>query len=524
MTMYDQFKKLDIDFSQLGLGQGNAHSDYFCAPKGAKVIGWEGVDGIHYCFVKGFGETVFAVNPSNPPGNCVHPLAHNFEDFLRLLLACGSTAAVEQTWMWNRKEFDAFLESYPPDFEQRAAMDELRDKLSLTPMDDPYEYIIKVQSSFDYGNIPYSKEYYELVPEESEAQEPPERSDWKVYFANGFCNRHNGRDKPGQEIPVNKTFTWGDKVWHVPAVYVCGKGLVVDLCAEISPNRLRAFLDKWMPRYEESRPLTPEEEEQQNAENPMTMDYKPELTINGKKLRRRSGNGFGWMPMSCRSVEEQETYNQQNREAVWLMEHYGLDPELGWMFWRDSFPWATKTKPVLKTISLALSQEPVPVPGPRFTVSGAGDAVPFIHPVTGEAHTLRVMEYEAREMDTSHFQDEDKWEYPSHYTAMSYVIEPELPRESLTVRDCGQGDNPRAKPQDTVLGASGIVNGPVAACSVGIIGGADGPTVIILANGKTGQPRAACSALRFEPLKEVQWRMAFYQKTLENIEIDLPLL
>ncbi len=175
MTMYDKFKKLDIDFSRLGLGQGDTQSDYFCAPKGAKVIGWEGVDGIHYCFVKGFGETVFAVNPSNTPGDCVHPLAHNFEDFLRLLLACGSTAAVEQTWMWNRKEFDAFLESYPPDFEQRAALDELRDKLSLTPMDDPYEYIKKVQSSFDYGKIPYSKEYYELVPEESETREPPDR-------------------------------------------------------------------------------------------------------------------------------------------------------------------------------------------------------------------------------------------------------------------------------------------------------------------------------------------------------------
>ncbi|RAZ07218.1 hypothetical protein DK853_53380, partial [Klebsiella oxytoca] len=51
MTLYEKFKNLHIDFSSLGLEQGGSRSDYFCTPKGAKVIGWEGVDGIHYCFV-----------------------------------------------------------------------------------------------------------------------------------------------------------------------------------------------------------------------------------------------------------------------------------------------------------------------------------------------------------------------------------------------------------------------------------------------------------------------------------------
>lgn len=35
----------------------------------------------------------------------------------------------EQAWMWNRGEFDAFLETYPPTPEQRAALDGLRDGL-----------------------------------------------------------------------------------------------------------------------------------------------------------------------------------------------------------------------------------------------------------------------------------------------------------------------------------------------------------------------------------------------------------
>lgn len=503
MTMYEKYKKLDLDFSQLGLEPGDARSDYFCTPKGAEVIGWTGVDGIHCCFVKGFGEMVFAVNPSNLPGDYVHPLARSFEDFLRLILACGLDAA-EQAWMWNRGEFDAFVETYPPTQPQRAALDGIRDNLGLTPMEDPYGYIKGVQSGFDYGKIPYSKEYYELMPE-PEPEGPPERPEWKVYFENGFSSRHFGHDKPGREITVNKTFTWGGRVWHIPAVYACGKGLVVDVCVEIEPDTLRAFLEKWWPNGQEGRNFTPEEEEQQDAENPMTIRYQPTLTVNGKPQRRRSGNGFGWMPDSCRPPEERGQRSQQDWEAIWLMEHYGLDPEKGWSFLRESFPWTTKARPTLKTVSLSLEQSPVSVPGPRFTVSGAGDTVEFTHPVTGEAHTLHVVEYETQQMDAAHFQDTDQWEYPTHYTAMSFVVEPELPRQSLTVRDCGQGDCPRPKHSNTA--------GPTVASSVGII----------LASSKSGQPRAACSSLYFNSPEEIEWRMVFYQKTVEDIEIDLPL-
>lgn len=253
MTFYERYKKLDIDFSQLGLEPGDTRSDYFCTPKGAKVIGWEGVDGIHYCFIKGFGDMVFAVNPSNLPGDHVHPLARSFEDFLRLLLACGGTAALEQAHLWDRAQFDAFVEEYPPTSGQQAVLDVLREKLSLAPMDDPYGYIRAVQSSFDRSQIPYRRNYRDCVPEEPK---PLERPEWKVYFAGGFNSCHRGHDKPGAEIPVNARFTWGGRVWHVPAVYSCGQGLVVDLCAEVEPAALRSFMEKWQPRMEEGPALT----------------------------------------------------------------------------------------------------------------------------------------------------------------------------------------------------------------------------------------------------------------------------
>ena len=193
------------------------------------------------------------------------------------------------------------------------------------------------------------------------------------------------------------------------------------------------------------------------------------------------------------------------------------------MFWRESFPWATKTKPVVKTISLSLEQGPAAIPGPRFTVSGAGDTVEFTHPVTGEAHTLTVVEYEAQEVDLSGMPDSEGWDYPTHCTAMAYVVEPELPRRALTVRDNGQGDSPRPKPLEELgaMTAIGGADGPASACSIGIIGGADGPTVILLSSGKSGHPRGACSALRFEPPEKIEWRMVFYHQTVEGITLDL---
>ncbi len=91
---------------------------------------------------------------------------------------------------------------------------------------------------------------------------------------------------------------------------------------------------------------------------------------------------------------------------------YRLDAELGWVFWRQSFFWATPTKPKVKPLTLALSQERQAVPGPLVTVSGDGGTVTFTHPITGEKHTLRVVEYENQEVDLSRLAG-NGFEYPT---------------------------------------------------------------------------------------------------------------
>ena len=106
---YTEFKRMHIDLGALGAEGGRNAVRYTCTPKGAKIFGWAGVDGIHFCTIKGFGETIFSVSPMNPGQDCVQPLARDMGDFLRLLLACGDTAALEQAWMWTEAQFEEYL-------------------------------------------------------------------------------------------------------------------------------------------------------------------------------------------------------------------------------------------------------------------------------------------------------------------------------------------------------------------------------------------------------------------------------
>ena len=62
---YQTFLKRGFDLAPLGWETEGAFIPYFCTPRGAKVLGWAGVDGIHYCTIRGFGEMIFAVSPMN---------------------------------------------------------------------------------------------------------------------------------------------------------------------------------------------------------------------------------------------------------------------------------------------------------------------------------------------------------------------------------------------------------------------------------------------------------------------------
>lgn len=173
MTLYEKFCALNLDTTLIGLEQGDAEGGYFCTPMDARVIGWE--NSIHYCFIRGHRDMVFAVNPESGADRYVYPLAMNFKDFLRLVLACGSTTAPEQIIGWSRSQFESFLHSEDNAIRpaQQTVLDTLQAKLKLSPMEDPYGYVKTVQAQPLYPEIRCTNEYYDTLglprPDGSEA-------------------------------------------------------------------------------------------------------------------------------------------------------------------------------------------------------------------------------------------------------------------------------------------------------------------------------------------------------------------
>lgn len=498
-TAYERYLKINIDGSPIGLERGDSENYYFCTPKGAKMIARAGVDGIHYCFVEGFNEMVFAVSPMNTQGSNVHPVARDFLDFLRLLLACGDAAVLEQVCCWNQAQFDAFVQENPFTAKQQAVMDTIREKLSLTPMEQPFVYIKELQAGFDYGRLKYTKDYYERVPA------GPEISKWKVYFDGNFWG-HHGRERAGREITLNKQFRWDDEVWHVPAIYTCSKGLVVDFCIRVSAERIRSFMEKWNLSIENNgADFTDEERMQIDTENPMAINIKPEVVLNGVVLSGAHGCGLSWNPCIPQG---------NSLEAKSVILHYGLDPVHGWTIWRAAFPWKKKANLQITTLGITLMQESIAVPGPHFHVSAPGERIKFTLPATGTQHVLTVQEYEHQELSSGHFGNQDQ-EFPAHYTVMSYTLSPDLPEGSFTVSDCVQSDRPRQKhtvpdePQkfDSVC--------------VGVIGVAGAVSAIFFGGGDQGRLSSACSALHFEPVEDVEWRMVFHEKRRKDVTVNL---
>lgn len=59
------------------------------------------------------------------------------------------------------------------------------------------------------------------------------------------------------------------------------------------------------------------------------------------------------------------------------------------------------------------------------------------------------------------------------------------------------------------------------ACSIGIIGGADGPTAVFVSDGQNSEHHRALSALRFEYADDIEWKIVFREKLMEDTETEL---
>ncbi len=176
-TAYEKYMALSIDKELLCLKHGDITTPYFCYPVNAEPIGFEGC--ILYCFLPEYGEMVFACNPESCADQNVYPLAANFEDFIRLILACGTANPVEQIVWMDKRGFEKHMadEEKILTHEQKAAVQLLQRELGLLPMENPFEYVKAIQKDFDDSKIQYSDEYYEVTgienPEGTDTSDKP---------------------------------------------------------------------------------------------------------------------------------------------------------------------------------------------------------------------------------------------------------------------------------------------------------------------------------------------------------------
>ncbi len=516
MTLtYKEFLKKEVDLAPLGIERRGNHGTYFCTPKGADIFGSAGVDGIHFCFIKSFGEMVFAVSPENDIGNYIHPIARNFEDLLSLLVSTSNIAAIEQAWMWNKERFYKFLQENSTTKEQEQVMWKLRHDLAIPFTEEPFDYIKELQSEFDYSKIKFTAEYYDVVGDSPGI--PEETKEWQVFYGGGYHSSGARNAAPGTELALNKEFTWNDEVWHIPSMYLCNKGFVVDYCIEISLDKIKNYYNKWKHTLEQNEDISHEDMIQMDRENPFNVNARSHFMLNDKVVREELGSGLYYIPEWCMpsGVENPE-------KVLAIMEHYGLDDTKAWSFSRHSCLWAATRKPKeIKSFSLRLERCPTTIQGIHFKNPSVGDMITFTHPLTGTEHKLMVLTYEPQELSPAAAANDD-FELPTHHMAMTYQIEPDLKGSSFAIRDCAANDEPKKKPrqnhasQNEFAACIGGVTVPTA-----IIGGADGPTAVIMAQPNGMKRKATLSALHFEPPSNIEWKMEFDAKMMEDIEITL---
>ncbi len=320
---------------------------------------------------------------------------------------------------------------------------------------------------------------------------------WKVKYDEPW----DRRSRPGTEFPVHHQMTWNDEEWHIPSFYTCSKGLVIDVCVKVSMEKVIAFA----AQCEET--CTPEVRQK----DPLDIGFHVLVTVNGQRIPLERGSGITYRPGDVWQGEWENSI-----ESRQWMDHYKLDTACAWSLHRLAFPWATKRKPrTLRSLSVTFERNPATLPGVHFKNPSVGDIISFVHPVSGREHTLKVAAYEQKSFPRDAFQAEG-YEFPTHYTAMTYIIFPHLSGMNLIVHDCLANEMARPSAERDTCDPQVVCVG------IGGIGGADGPTAVVMGQPQSNQPiHVALSALHFEPTADVEWKIEFREKLWEDREVTL---
>lgn len=315
---------------------------------------------------------------------------------------------------------------------------------------------------------------------------------YKVFYQ-GSLYGHFGRDRAGKEIEINKSFLWGGESWLVPSVYICGKGLVADILKSVSVEDFRAFAEKFgLDEADDPEKFSPQRLAEAEAENPLGGGIYVTAKINGRESSMEFSSSDCWNPLFPDGGGSEK-----------LLEKYGLDKSFCWQITRVSIPWRGRKPKKIGSLSLRLRADRLRVSDMHFKAERPGDRTEFTNPATGKTHILTVTDIKRQSLAQFPHIGKDE---PKFFTLLRVDISPEISKDALLITDCAEGDR-------THKGAL-----PRNASAIGIIGGADGPTVII---SEYESGHTACSSMHFEPEYEPDWCMTFYDKPREDIEVEL---
>ena len=465
MYLYQKFRNSSLDTAALSMVCGTDTSDSVYTPTGARILAWTGNQGGHFCQITGFGNMIFAVDPCAPPGDCVHPVAKDLPDFIRLVHDCRSAGLVFKCYQWSRSLFQQKIEEIRPDFKMRSILRALENNYHPPVIDDAYGYITQLQQEFDYASLPLHPDYFEWCPIR------PGAPKWDVGMHTAFGD-YCEQSSAGTELNINREFKWQGENWNVPAVYLCENGIVVDSYLAVSPAKLDRYLQVWGDIDPSS--LSAEDEMRRQLDDPLHMDAVGKLYVNDKEAPRRPLHTLVWNPRTDNAWQARRT-----------LEHYGLSRENGYLLRREIFLRKSNNPPI-RTMDLILCADPVSIPGQRFVAPKNGENMTFTHPVTGEEHTMLILAQTREALNPNYLSND-----PCCYTRLNFNVEPAIERDMLKVVDCDDGD------------------------------ATAGSAAMRLPGKVPGTGHCALSSLRYTPAEKITWRMIFRMKTRPDVTVPL---
>lgn len=175
MGILDKLYEVEKELNVLGFLLTKDFPDYFCTPLNAVIFAHLGIDGIHYCIIKGENEIenspVYVVSPMMPE-HYVELVGRNLIDFLSLVISCRDASALEYIGYASKQKFEEYIDEIrnqqivDPDYGKQVekAVSGLQKMFELQNIDDVYCHVNETKSNAMYhAKLAFSKEYYDII-------------------------------------------------------------------------------------------------------------------------------------------------------------------------------------------------------------------------------------------------------------------------------------------------------------------------------------------------------------------------